>query len=175
MTNLIDYDTSITLESESAAEEDNGIKVSSDLPHWVSLHVACKITSANLAAEFLRDRLGDLNPKERERITLALRELLLNAVEHGGHLDAERTVNVSYIRTSRSIVCSIRDPGEGFSFDHLEHSAMSSNPDQLFRQLASRVQRGMRPGGLGLVMVRRVADDLLYSASGNEVVFIKYL
>jgi hypothetical protein len=32
----------------------------------------------------------------------------------------------------------------------------------------------MRPGGLGLLMVRRVADELVHNAKGNEVMFIKY-
>jgi anti-sigma regulatory factor (Ser/Thr protein kinase) len=177
MTNPIVYDTPITmLENASLAEENGGdIKVSSDLPQWVSLQVACKMALANRAADFLRELLSDLNPKEREHITLALRELLLNAAEHGGHLDAEKTVDVSYVRTARSIVCYIRDPGEGFSFDNFEHSAISSSPDQVLRQLEFRAQRGMRPGGLGLLMVRRVADELVYSAKGNEVMFIKYV
>jgi len=177
MTNPIVQDAPITmLESTLSAEENTpDIEVLSVLPHWVSLQVACKMASANRAADFLRERLNDLNPKERELITLALRELLLNAVEHGGHLDPEKTVDVSYIRTSRSIVCYIRDPGEGFSFDNLEHSAISSRPDQLFRQLEFRAQQGMRPGGLGLLMVSRVADELVYSAKRNEVMFIKYV
>jgi anti-sigma regulatory factor (Ser/Thr protein kinase) len=163
------------LESAVPAGENAGdIQVLSDMPQWVSLHVACKTASATRGADFLGERLSDLNPKEREQITLALRELLMNAVEHGGQLDPEKTVDVSYIRTARSIVCSIRDPGEGFSFDNLEHSATSSSPDQLFRQLEFRAQQGMRPGGLGLLMVRRVADELVYSAKGNEVMFIKY-
>ena len=177
MTCLIADDTPITmLESALPAGENAGdIKVLSDLPHWVSLHVACKIASATRAADFLGERLSDLNPTEREHITLALRELLLNAVEHGGHLDPEKGVDLSFIRTPHSIVCSIRDPGEGFSCDNLEHSAISSSPDQLFGQLEFRAQQGMRPGGLGLLMVRRIADELVYSAKGNEVMFIKYL
>jgi len=155
------------------AEEDAGdVKVLSDQPSWVSLQVACEIAAANRAAEFLREWLRDLGPEQREQITLALRELLLNAVEHGGHLDPEKTVDLSYIRTSRSIVCYIRDPGEGFSF---ERSAISNGPAQLFPQLEFRAQQGMRPGGLGLLLVWRVADDLVYSVKGNEVTFIKYL
>jgi anti-sigma regulatory factor (Ser/Thr protein kinase) len=177
MTCLIADDTPITmLESALPAGENAGdIKVLSDLPHWVSLRVACKIDSANRAADFLRELLSDLNPKEREHITLALRELLLNAVEHGGHLDPEKTVDFSSIRTARSVVCYIRDPGEGFSFDNLEHSAISNTSYHPFRHLEFRAQQGMRSGGLGLLLAKSVADDLIYSAKGNEVLFIKYL
>ena len=41
----------------------------------------------------------------------------MNAIEHGGHLDPEKNVDMSYIRTARTIVYYIRDPGEGFSMN----------------------------------------------------------
>jgi anti-sigma regulatory factor (Ser/Thr protein kinase) len=177
MTGPIIHDAPITmLKSALSAEGNTGdIKVLSDRPHWVALQVACQLTSAYRVAELLRELLGDLGPETREQIALALRELLLNAVEHGGHLDPEKTVDLSYIRTPRSVVCYIRDPGEGFSFDSLERSAISNDAQQLFRQLELRAQQGMRPGGLGILLAKRVADDLIYSAKGNEVMFIKYL
>jgi len=99
----------------------------------------------------------------------------MNAVEHGGHLDPKQSVELSYIRGARSIVCYIRDPGEGFSFNNSEGSGIFNSSDQLFRHLEFRAQQGMRPGGLGLLLAKRVADDLIYSAKGNEVMFIKYL
>jgi anti-sigma regulatory factor (Ser/Thr protein kinase) len=176
MIDTIVHDAPITsLESPLSAEEQVGdIRVLSDRPPWVSLRLACKIASANRAAEFMRELLSDLSQEAREQVALALRELLLNAVEHGGHLDPEKTADLTLIRTGRSIVCYIRDPGEGFSYNNLE-SAISTGPDQLFRQLELRAQQGLRPGGLGLLMVKRVADDLVFSAKGNEVMFLKYL
>lgn len=158
-----------------ADENPGDIRVLSDRPDWVSLQVLCQLTSASRAAESLRELLGDLSLEQQDQIALAIRELLLNAVEHGGHLDPEKTVDLSLIRTARSIVCYIRDPGDGFSLSTLEHFATSNDSDQLFRQLEIRAQQGLRPGGLGLLLVRRVADELVYSAKGNEVMFIKYL
>jgi anti-sigma regulatory factor (Ser/Thr protein kinase) len=38
-----------------------------------------------------------------------------------------------------------------------------------------RKQKGLRPGGFGLVLVKANADELLYNEAQNEVVFVKYL
>ena len=38
-----------------------------------------------------------------------------------------------------------------------------------------RQEKGMRPGGLGLMLVRGLADELIYNEVGNEVVLVKYL
>ena len=33
----------------------------------------------------------------------------------------------------------------------------------------------MRAGGFGLLIVRAIADELMYNERGNEVTFVKYL
>jgi anti-sigma regulatory factor (Ser/Thr protein kinase) len=33
----------------------------------------------------------------------------------------------------------------------------------------------MRPGGFGLLMARKLVDELIYNEQGNEVVLVKYL
>jgi hypothetical protein len=38
-----------------------------------------------------------------------------------------------------------------------------------------REERGMRPGGFGILTVRALVDELLYNEKRNEVVFVKYL
>jgi len=123
----------------------------------------------------VRELPSDLDPDQRELIATAFRELLLNAVEHGGHLDPEKTVDLSYIRTTRAIVYYIRDPGEGFSMDTLAHAAVANTEEEPFRHVELRRKMGIRPGGFGLLMTKSFADELIYSAKGNEVILIKYL
>jgi hypothetical protein len=84
-------------------------------------------------------------------------------------------VDLSYIRTARSIVYYVRDPGEGFSLDKLNHAATANTPDEPFRHVEVREKMGIRPGGFGLLMTKNFADELMYSAKGNEVILIKYL
>jgi len=151
------------------------IKILSDKPHWISLQIRCQIATADRLTQFVRELPSDLEPDEREQIATAFRELLLNAVEHGGQLDPGKTVDLSYIRTARSIVYYIRDPGEGFSMNTLAHAAIANTAEEPFRHLELRRQMGIRPGGFGLLMTKSFADELIYSAKGNEVILIKYL
>jgi CheY-like chemotaxis protein/anti-sigma regulatory factor (Ser/Thr protein kinase) len=151
------------------------IKILSDQPNWISLEIRCKLTTVERVSQFVRELPSDLEPDERERIATAFRELLMNAIEHGCRLDPEKTVDISYIRTARSIVYYFRDPGEGFSMENLAHAAVANNPDDPLHHAEVREQAGTRPGGFGLLLTQSFADELIYSAKGNEVIFIKYL
>jgi CheY-like chemotaxis protein/anti-sigma regulatory factor (Ser/Thr protein kinase) len=165
-----------TLENALSSSVDGGdIKVLSDKPNWISLQIRCRLATADRLTQFVRELPSDLDPDLREQIATAFRELLMNAVEHGGHLDPEKTVDLSYIRTARSIVYYIRDPGAGFSMDTLAHAAIANTAEQPFAHLELRNQMGIRPGGFGLLMTKSFADELIYSAKGNEVILIKYL
>jgi anti-sigma regulatory factor (Ser/Thr protein kinase) len=99
----------------------------------------------------------------------------MNAIEHGGHSDPRQKVNLSYIRTGRSIIYYIRDPGDGFSFDKLAHAAISNTPEEPLGHAEIRDRLGIRPGGFGILLTKNFADELLYSEKGNEVMLIKYL
>jgi len=151
------------------------IKILSDKPNWISLQIRCRLATADRLAQFVRELPSELEPAQREHVAIAFRELLMNAVEHGGHLDPEKTVDLSYIRTERTIVYYIRDPGEGFSMENLAHAAIANDPEQPFQHLELRQKLGIRPGGFGLLMTKSFADELIYSAKGNEVILIKYL
>jgi DNA-binding response OmpR family regulator len=165
-----------TLENAlSAIVNRDDIKILSDQPNWISLQIRCKLSTMERVSHFVRELPSDLEPNERERIATAFRELLMNAIEHGCHLDAEKTVDVSYIRTARSIVYYFRDPGQGFSMANLAHAAVANAPDDPLHHVEVREQAGTRPGGFGLLLARSFADELIYSAKGNEVIFIKYL
>jgi CheY-like chemotaxis protein/anti-sigma regulatory factor (Ser/Thr protein kinase) len=154
---------------------DDDIKILSDKPNWISLQIRCRLATADRLTQFVRELPSDLDPDVREQIATAFRELLMNAVEHGGHLDPNKTVDLSYIRTARTIVYYIRDPGEGFSMDTLSHAAIANTAEEPMRHLELRREMGIRPGGFGLLMTKSFADELIYSAKGNEVILIKYL
>lgn len=158
----------------SASIVRDDIKILSDKPHWISLQISCRLATADRLTQFIRELPSDLDPDHREQIATAFRELLMNAVEHGGHLDPEKTVDLSYIRTARTIVYYIRDPGEGFSMDTLAHAAVA-NTDDSMHHAELRQKMGLRPGGFGILMTKSFADELIYSAKGNEVILIKYL
>ena len=117
----------------------------------------------------------DLAPDLRESIAYAFRELLLNAIEWGGRLDPERQVRISCLRAKRMILYRIADPGPGFELENLPHAAIGQPPDDPILHMQVREEKGIRPGGFGLLMVRASVDELLYNEKRNEVVFVKYL
>lgn len=155
---------------------DDGIEVFSATPAWVQVRARCDVATANRLVQFLR---GGKDPEipaaDREDITLAFREILLNAMEHGGHFDPSHFVEISYIRAHRAVVCRVKDPGQGFSLEELQHAAINSPVDDLFSHVAVREARGLRPGGFGLLMSQRLVDELIYNEQGNDVLLVKYL
>ena len=155
---------------------DDGIEVFSATPAWVQVRARCDVATANRLVQFLR---GGKDPEipaaDREDITLAFREILLNAMEHGGHFDPSHFVEISYIRAHRAVVCRVKDPGQGFSLEELQHAAINNPVDDLFSHVAVREARGLRPGGFGLLMSQRLVDELIYNEQGNDVLLVKYL
>ena len=135
------------------------IEVLSARPDWVALRLRCKLEIADRLVQFFRELQLDLTADQMADIAMAFRELLMNAIEHGGRADPELKVEVAYIRISQAILYYIRNPGQGFSFGNLPHAAVSASPDDPFRHVEVRSQIGMRPGGFGIFMTRQIADD----------------
>jgi len=159
----------------SAPGGDDDILLLSAKPNWVSLSLRCKMALADRILNFLRCLDMDLGHDDQERIATAFRELLINAIEHGGHSDPEKRVHLAFVRTARAIIYYLHDPGEGFSFDSIPHAAISNGPDDPVKHTEIRDQLGIRPGGFGLLLTRNLADELIYSDKGNEVMLVKYL
>jgi DNA-binding response OmpR family regulator len=153
---------------------DDGIEILAATPNWVRLCVRCDIVAANRLLQFFREA-SDLPDSETEEVACAFREILLNAMEHGGGFDPNKHVEVSYVRTKRMVLCKVKDPGTGFSLEELKHSAIANPPDQPFLHMEERENKGMRPGGFGILMSKKLVDDLIYNDKGNEVLLIKYL
>ena len=153
---------------------DDGIEILSATPNWVRLSVRCDVFTANRLIQFYREASG-LPDAETEEVASAFREILLNAIEHGAGFDPTKFVEVGYVRTRRMIICRVKDPGTGFSLEELKHSAIANPEDEPFQHMAEREARGLRPGGFGILMAKRLVDDLYYNEQGNEVLLIKYL
>jgi len=159
----------------AAGPEQRPIEVVSARADWVELLVPCERESAERIREFLARLDSDLPEDVRTRVGQAFGELLMNAIEWGGKLDPTKTVRISCLRARRMLLYRIADPGQGFSFEGLEHSALANPPDRPTEHMLVREGKGLRPGGFGLLMTRQLVDELLYNEKQNEVVFIKYL
>jgi anti-sigma regulatory factor (Ser/Thr protein kinase) len=142
---------------------------------WIDLMVPCTREAAEGTARFISQIDSDLDVELRDSVGLAFRELLLNAVEWGGTLDAVKRVRVMRGRWRGVLIYRITDPGSGFRFDDLPHAALAHRGESAIAHMAVRDNAGIRAGGFGLLIVRAIADELLYNERGNEVTFMKYL
>lgn len=151
------------------------IEVISARPEWVELVVPCTHEAAERLQTVMARLDADLPPTLRDKIAYAFRELLLNAIEWGGRLDPSRKVRIACLRSDRLLMYRIADPGKGFDLDNLSHAAIGQPADIPIAHMQVREEKGIRPGGFGLLMVRASVDELLYNETRNEVVFVKYL
>ncbi len=160
-----------------AAEADewkNGIEVLSATPDWIHVLVNCRLLSAERLVNFFTELRSDVPEAPRDNIMFAFREVLMNAMEHGGSFDPDQVVEVTAVRTARTMVFYLRDPGSGFDFSTLAHAAVA-RPDDPLAVDEIRERRGLRPGGFGLLITRQVVDEMIHSERGNEVLLIKHL
>ena len=164
----------VQLALDAAAWRDD-IRVASARPEWITLEVRCKIEAAERTTQFIREMLADLESQTAEDIAIAFRELLINAIEHGGKSDAHKRVRTSLLRTSRAVMTYIADPGKGFSLESLPHAAINNPDGSPIKHLEYREEQGRRAGGFGILMSRSLVDELLYNQRGNAVLAVKYL
>jgi CheY-like chemotaxis protein/anti-sigma regulatory factor (Ser/Thr protein kinase) len=144
-------------------------------PHWLELLAPCTRATAERIEGFILQLEAGLDEDMRCEVASAFRELLMNAVEWGGKLDPNRKVRIAYVRTPRMLMYRIADPGQGFSFDKLEHAAVGQSSGDTIAHVLVREEKGLRPGGFGLLMTKAAADELIYNDKQNEVIFIRYL
>jgi len=151
------------------------IEILSARPDWVELLVPCDLATADRIQGFLAQLRADLPEEVRQNVGAAFREMLLNAVEWGGKLDPHRKVRIAYLRAKRMLLYRVADPGPGFRTDTLVHAAVNNPAGDPWGHIVAREQKGLRPGGFGILMARAMVDEVLYNEAQNEVVLIKYL
>ena len=159
--------------SDSQGRDD--IQVLSAKPGWVSVRVSSRVITAERLMSFANELSAQLPEDTRQEMMQAFREILLNAIEHGAVFNPEQVVEVSAIRTVRSMVFYVRDPGAGFRRESLTHAAIANPADDPAAHIMQREAEGMRPGGFGLLLAGGTVDELIYSEIGNEVLLIKYV
>lgn len=155
---------------------DDGIEVLSATPEWTRLLARCDRLTADRLVQFLRSAGDPAIPEaEKDDIITAFHEILLNAMEHGAGFDPSQYVELAFVRSKRAVTCRVKDPGQGFSLEELRHAAVTSSPPNLFDHVAIREAKGLRPGGFGIMLAKKLVDELIYNEQGNDVLLVKYI
>jgi len=158
----------------SDSEWRDDIQVLSARPGWVSVRVNCRLLTAERVINFTKELSSKLPEDARTEVLQAFREILLNAMEHGAAFNPEQVVEITAMRTARSVAIFVRDPGAGFKRESLTHAAIA-NPEDPAAHIAEREAAGMRPGGFGMLLAAGTVDELIYNEIGNEALLIKYV
>ena len=178
-------------EAASGGLWDDDIRIVSARPGWVTVRANCRLLTAERLISFAREFSSQIQEDMRHDILVGLREILLNAMEHGAAFNPEQMIEVTAIRTGRAFVFYVRDPGSGFRHEPLRTDRIA-NPveglianltdepvakptDDLIAHIRMREEKGLPPGGFGLLLARGTVDELLYNEIGNEVLLIKYI
>jgi anti-sigma regulatory factor (Ser/Thr protein kinase) len=167
--------TDLACKAGSDSQWQDDIQVLSAKPGWVSVRVNCRLITAERLLTFANELSAQLPDDTRQETMQGLREILLNAMEHGAAFNPEQVVEVTGVRTARAMVFYVRDPGAGFRRELLTHAAIANPVHDPAAHTAQRQEQGMRAGGFGLLLVSGTADELIYSEIGNEVLLIKYV
>ena len=104
--------------------------------------------------------LGD----ELEKVGLAVREVVANAIIHGNRLDEQKKVVVTVVRTPALFKVVVWDQGRGFDVNCLPDPG---SPEVLLRE-----------SGRGIYMARAFMDEFhvqIGPAAGTTVSLIKYI
>ena len=129
------------------------------------------------------------DPKKINILRIALREIILNSIEHGnlnisysGKTDAiengnyfefiserqndprfrDKKILIEYALTPREVSYTIRDDGNGFDHISMRGNALIDANENLLAH------------GRGIAMTVNAFDEVLYNEKGNEVKLIKY-
>jgi anti-sigma regulatory factor (Ser/Thr protein kinase)/ActR/RegA family two-component response regulator len=166
-----------TLTTRAASDNQwrDDIEILSARPGWVSLRVNSRLITAERLLSFAKELSAQMPEDAKHDIIQALREILLNAMEHGAAFNPEQVVEVTAIHTARAMVFRVRDPGAGFRKDSISHAAFADSSTDPTAHIMQREEKGMRAGGYGLLLASGTVDELIYNEIGNEAVLIKYL
>lgn len=153
-----------------------------------------KIDNYLNTAELLGHRLTKnlakyFESSEIAKIRISLREVLINAIEHGNlnvlfdeksqvlsegrYLDfiqerqndpnyKDRTIIVDYTCDNKKVIYKVTDEGDGF------------DSDTMMKQCTERSQNEMLSHGRGLVMVSNTFDEMTFNEKGNQILLVKY-
>ncbi|MCC7499303.1 MAG: ATP-binding protein [Bryobacterales bacterium] len=104
-----------------------------------------------------------LSEDDVQRIGMAVREAMVNAVVHGNGYSHDRTVHFFLSQTPAALRVVIRDEGEGFDFDSIPDPTADEN---LLQQ-----------SGRGFLLMRTFVDECHIrhgTPRGTEVELVKY-
>ncbi len=92
-------------------------------------------------------------------ISLALKEALHNATEHGRQLRPDKKIRVEYLIDKDRVELNVTDQGTGFRQDNVQAKRMGPEP--------------CAPNGRGVLLMNAYMDEVAYNERGNAVHMVR--
>jgi serine/threonine-protein kinase RsbW len=108
-------------------------------------------------------RKAGFNESTIDDLSIALTELVNNAIHHGNNDDITKNVTVTFDLDQKDLSITIKDEGSGFDPDQLKNPL---DPENLLAE-----------SGRGLYLVKALMDDIKFKITeqGTEITIIKRL
>ncbi|MFQ5807997.1 MAG: ATP-binding protein [Armatimonadota bacterium] len=103
-----------------------------------------------------------LGPREAFDMTLAVHEAVVNAILHGNKKDPRKRVEIEHVRRNGQLTVQVRDEGSGFD--------VRAGLAQAQENIAPTA-----PSGRGLLLITKLADEVVYNERGNAVQLTKFV
>ncbi len=84
-----------------------------------------------------------------------LNEAAINAIIHGNKLDITKKVIINAEVDTKRVIWTVTDEGDGFDYNHLADPTAPENLENLT--------------GRGVFIIKHLADQYIFNASGNEI------
>lgn len=125
-----------------------------------------KLESIDLGEELARRvaRTAGFDDDEGHKISMAVRESLINAFQHGNRQDARKHIGLSFLLYPDRLVVEVRDEGGGFD--------LAQVPDPLADESL------LKTSGRGIFLIRCFMDEFQVGSrcnGGAVVTMIKYM
>jgi len=134
-------------------------------PQRVSYTMESTLDSVNKAEEMADQAAAQAGFDEDTRggISMAVREGMINAVQHGNAYDPAKRVNLTFAQAGPELTVTISDEGKGFDPEEVPNPLA---PENLLKQ-----------SGRGIFLMRTFMDEVRFRKlnSGTEITLIKRL
>jgi len=109
------------------------------------------------------DQLGtryDLSPRTISEVNLALEEIVTNIISYGFDGPGDHRITICLSMEDRQLTSQVEDNGRPF------------DPLQVAEPDVTAALEDREPGGLGILLVRKLMDDVSYSRNGDRNVLL---
>ncbi len=133
-------------------------------PTEVAVTLESKIESVDLAEE-IASRVAaaaGFDEEDRHKISMAVRESVINAIQHGNRLDREKKVQLSFVAEPQQVSVTVVDQGNGFDVNAIPDPRLENNL--------------LKTAGRGIFLIRTFMDEFrvkCQAGSGTRVTMVK--